>query len=73
MATGRTPVAFIHGLWFHATSRAPCIELFGDAGYEPITPRWPGDPDTVEAARANSLATDRRRHHNAGTGIPLNA
>ena len=30
--------------------------LFGEAGYEPIAPGWPGDPDTVEAARANPEA-----------------
>jgi pimeloyl-ACP methyl ester carboxylesterase len=29
------------------------VELFRDAGYEPIAPGFPGDPDTVEAARAN--------------------
>jgi pimeloyl-ACP methyl ester carboxylesterase len=49
----RTPVVFIHGLWLHATSWAPWAELFSEAGYDPIAPGWPGDPDTVEAARAN--------------------
>lgn len=49
----RTPVVFIHGLWLHATSWAPWVELFSEAGYDPIAPGWPGDPDTVEAARAN--------------------
>src|ERR1041385_5685586 len=49
----RTPVIFIHGLWLHATSWAPWAELFSGAGYDPIAPGWPGDPDTVEAARAN--------------------
>jgi pimeloyl-ACP methyl ester carboxylesterase len=53
MATDRIPVVFIHGLWLHATSWGPWIELFRDAGYEPIAPGWPGDPDTVEGARAN--------------------
>jgi pimeloyl-ACP methyl ester carboxylesterase len=48
-----TPVVFIHGLWLHATSWAPWVELFREAGYDPIAPGWPGDPDTVEAARAN--------------------
>jgi pimeloyl-ACP methyl ester carboxylesterase len=54
MTTDRTPVVFIHGLWLHATSWAPWVELFRDAGYEPIAPGWPGDPGTVEAARANA-------------------
>jgi pimeloyl-ACP methyl ester carboxylesterase len=53
MSSDRTPVVFIHGLWLHATSWGPWVELFRDAGYEPIAPGWPGDPDTVEAARAN--------------------
>ena len=49
----RTPVVFIHGLWLHATSWAPWVELFSEAGYDPVAPGWPGDPDTVVAARAN--------------------
>jgi pimeloyl-ACP methyl ester carboxylesterase len=53
MTTTRTPVVFIHGLWLHATSWAPWIELFAEAGYAPIAPGWPGDSDTVEASRAN--------------------
>ncbi|MGI8334803.1 alpha/beta hydrolase [Actinomadura scrupuli] len=48
-----TPVIFIHGLWLHATSWNPWVELFREAGYEPLAPGWPGDPDTVEEARAN--------------------
>jgi len=48
-----TPVIFIHGLWLHATSWNPWIDLFRDAGYAPSAPGWPGDPDTVEEARAN--------------------
>ena len=50
MTTDRIPVVFIHGLWLHATSWGPWVQLFRDAGYEPIAPGWPGDPDTVEAA-----------------------
>jgi alpha-beta hydrolase superfamily lysophospholipase len=53
MNTTRTPVVFIHGLWLHATSWAPWVELFSQAGYAPVAPGWPGDPDTVQAARAN--------------------
>jgi pimeloyl-ACP methyl ester carboxylesterase len=47
------PVVFIHGLWLHATSWNPWIEVFRAAGYAPIAPGWPGDSDTVEEARAN--------------------
>jgi alpha-beta hydrolase superfamily lysophospholipase len=45
------PVVFIHGLWLHATSWAPWVELFREAGYTPIAPGWPGEPDTVAEAR----------------------
>ena len=66
-----TPVVFIHGLWLHATSWASWAELFSAAGYDPIAPGWPGDADTVEAARANpdSIADhgidDVTRHYQA--------
>jgi pimeloyl-ACP methyl ester carboxylesterase len=53
MATPARPVLFIHGLWLHASSWDPWIELFTSAGYAASAPGWPGDPDTVEAARAN--------------------
>jgi pimeloyl-ACP methyl ester carboxylesterase len=46
-------VVFIHGLWLHASSWGPWIEVFRDAGYEPSAPGWPGTPDTVEAARTS--------------------
>jgi len=52
MAATRTPVVFIHGLWLHASSWAPWLDLFAEAGYAPVAPGWPGIPDTVEAARA---------------------
>jgi pimeloyl-ACP methyl ester carboxylesterase len=47
------PVIFIHGLWLHAASWEPWVKLFGEAGYAPLAPGWPGDPDTVEESRAN--------------------
>src|SRR5690349_15587168 len=53
MSVERTPVVFIHGLWLHASSWTPWLDLFAEAGYAPIAPGWPGEPDTVEAARAN--------------------
>jgi pimeloyl-ACP methyl ester carboxylesterase len=53
MSPSNTPVVFIHGLWLHATSWAPWVERFCEAGYAPIAPGWPGDSDTVEASRAN--------------------
>jgi non-heme chloroperoxidase len=57
-----TPVVFIHGLWLHATSWQPWIDLFRAAGYDPIAPEWPGGPATVAEARANPNAV-------AGYGI----
>lgn len=51
MTAPRRPVVFIHGLWLHATSWGPWLDLFREAGYEPIAPGWPNEPETVEAAR----------------------
>ena len=53
MTANRTPVVFIHGLWLHASSWTPWVDLFTEAGYAPVAPGWPGDPETVELARAN--------------------
>jgi pimeloyl-ACP methyl ester carboxylesterase len=50
--TGR-PVVFIHGLWLHASSWQPWVELFNQAGYDSIAPGWPGVADTVEQALAH--------------------
>ena len=50
---GNTPVVFIHGLWLLPGSWASWADLFKQAGYAPLTPDWPDDPQTVEQARAN--------------------
>ncbi len=47
------PVVFIHGLWLHASSWQPWVDLFAAAGYAPIAPGWPNEPATVAEARAN--------------------
>ena len=52
-ATSATPVVFIHGLWLLPSSWANWADFFKQAGYAPLTPDWPDDPDTVEEARAN--------------------
>jgi pimeloyl-ACP methyl ester carboxylesterase len=52
-ATAATPVVFIHGLWLLPSSWEPWAALFEQAGYVALTPSWPDDPETVEAARAN--------------------
>jgi pimeloyl-ACP methyl ester carboxylesterase len=51
-SSGRTPVIFIHGLWLLAGSWDNWAALFDEAGYAPVAPAWPDDPDTVEEARA---------------------
>jgi len=48
-----TPVVFIHGLWLHADSWKPWVELFRAAGYDPIAPGWPGDGPTVAESNAH--------------------
>jgi non-heme chloroperoxidase len=52
-ASGKTPVVFIHGLWLLPSSWDRWAGLFEEAGYAPVTPVWPDDPETVEQARAN--------------------
>jgi pimeloyl-ACP methyl ester carboxylesterase len=48
-----TPVVFIHGLWLHASSWQPWVDLFAENGYAPVAPGWPGEPDTVAEAKAH--------------------
>ena len=52
-ASGTIPVVFIHGLWLLPSSWANWAGLFKQAGYAPLTPDWPDDPETVDQARAN--------------------
>jgi non-heme chloroperoxidase len=51
-ASGDTPVVFIHGLWLLPSSWDRWADFFTQAGYAPLTPDWPDDPETVEGARA---------------------
>ncbi|WP_420122860.1 alpha/beta hydrolase [Nakamurella sp.] len=71
MTRSGTPVVFIHGLWLHARSWQPWIERFAAAGYDPIAPGWPGEPATVDEARAQpdlvaNLGIDDVTDHYAG-------
>jgi pimeloyl-ACP methyl ester carboxylesterase len=52
-ASGNIPVVFIHGLWLLPSSWDRWADFFSEAGYAPLTPDWPDDPETVEKARAN--------------------
>jgi pimeloyl-ACP methyl ester carboxylesterase len=65
------PVLFIHGLWLHATSWQPWIELFAASGYDPVAPGWPNEPPTVAEARESpdvvaNLSIDEVTDHYAG-------
>ena len=52
-AAGTIPVVFIHGLWLLPSSWVAWADYFEQAGYAPLTPDWPDDPETVDEARAN--------------------
>ena len=70
-ASGNTPVVFIHGLWLLPSSWDNWAEFFKEAGYAPLTPDWPDDPETVEEARANPRCSPEdaragRRPHRRG-------
>jgi non-heme chloroperoxidase len=51
--SGRVPVVFVHGLWLLPNSWGRWAAVFSEAGFSPLTPSWPDDPETVEQARAN--------------------
>jgi len=51
--SGHTPVVFIHGLWLLPSSWDQWADHFAAAGYAPVSPGWPDDPDTVEEAAAD--------------------
>jgi pimeloyl-ACP methyl ester carboxylesterase len=78
VTTPNRPVIFIHGLWLHATSWGPWLDLFRESGYDPIAPGWPGEPDTVAEARENpdavaNLSIDEVTDHYAEIikGLPV--
>jgi pimeloyl-ACP methyl ester carboxylesterase len=50
--TGNPPVVFIHGLWLLENSWDRWAQLFEEAGYAPVAPGWPDDPETVAEANA---------------------
>jgi pimeloyl-ACP methyl ester carboxylesterase len=49
-ASGLTPAVFIHGLWLLPCSWDRWAQVFQEAGYAPLTPGWPNDPETVGEA-----------------------
>jgi pimeloyl-ACP methyl ester carboxylesterase len=52
-SSDRAPVVFIHGLWLLPSSWDRWAALFEEAGYAPLTPGWPDDPETVGEAKAH--------------------
>ena len=51
--SGLRPVVFIHGLWLLPSSWDRWAAVFAEAGYAPVSPGWPDDPETVEEANAH--------------------
>ncbi|MET7401074.1 alpha/beta hydrolase [Dactylosporangium sp. NPDC005572] len=49
-ASGRVPAVFVHGLWLLPSSWDRWAEVFAEAGFAPVLPGWPDDPDTVAEA-----------------------
>jgi pimeloyl-ACP methyl ester carboxylesterase len=52
-ASGKPPVVFIHGLWLLPSSWDRWAKFFEQAGFAPLTPGWPDDPETVAEAKAH--------------------
>lgn len=52
-ASGRQPIVLVHGLWLLAGSWARWEQYLEEQGYAAISVDWPGDPVSVEEARAN--------------------
>jgi pimeloyl-ACP methyl ester carboxylesterase len=51
MPEANAPVLFIHGLWLHASSWKPWVDLFTEKGYRPTAAGWPGEPSSVQGSR----------------------
>jgi non-heme chloroperoxidase len=56
----RTPVVFLHGLWVHASSWSPWVDLFRLTGYEPVAPGWQGDSATAAETRKHPEGLRRK-------------
>lgn len=76
MSESRTPVLFVHGLWLHAESWQPWVELFARHGFDAIAPGWPNEPATVAEAREHpelvaNLGIDAVTEHFAAIAAAL--
>jgi len=54
--TAKHPIVFVHGLWLHAESWQPWVQLFEERGYQASAASWPGDGVDTEATRKNAQA-----------------
>src|SRR5260370_40406190 len=52
-ASGLAPVVFVHGLWLLPSRWDRWAAVFAAAGYAPLPPSWPDDPDTLPEANAH--------------------
>jgi non-heme chloroperoxidase len=52
-SSDRTPVVFVHGLWLLPSSWDDWTSFFEQAGYAAVAPGWPGDPESVQEAKAD--------------------
>jgi len=59
-ATGKQPVVFVHGLWLLPSSWDRWLPVFKKAGYVPLTPGWPDDPETVAEAKEHPEAMAKK-------------
>lgn len=53
IASGLTPVVFVHGLWLLPSSWDRWAALFEERGYAALSPAWPDDPPSVAEANAH--------------------
>jgi pimeloyl-ACP methyl ester carboxylesterase len=59
-SSGRPVVVFVHGLWLLAGSWTAWRKAFEARGYATVAPGWPGDPATVQAAKADPSTFAKR-------------
>ncbi len=60
-ASGSTPVVFIHGLWLLPSSWANWADFFKQAGYTPLSPDWPDDPELSKRLERTRTSSPGRR------------
>jgi pimeloyl-ACP methyl ester carboxylesterase len=54
--SGAIPAVFVHGLWLLPSSWDRWAAVFAEAGFAPVLPGWPDDPETVIEANEHPEA-----------------